>query len=652
MNASKLEVTTRTDGTHYLFGAFHLRPDGSLQRNGSPVHLPPKELTALRLLLTNAGDIVSPAQLRSAIWGTVHVSADSLPRCISSLRALLESEDCIQTLYKRGYRFMLPVKQDEPELYRGVERRQIRPLDPPRLAILPFETSLGVPPSFGPGIAEETMLRLSRARVPAADLIARDSVFALAARGASAQEIGATLAADLALTGSIAAFPKHFRLRIEMIRVAGSVQLWVEEFLIPRDLLAYADSRAAKRITARIRNAFASPIRPALTSALDSVSTADAGPAIGPGEAQRSEAYRIYLQACEQWNGLGHDLGRDLRPSSDRNLDRTQMQEAMEKFQLALDRDPLLADARSRLIHGSLCQSSYGYLRSDVAAELALKQAEIALAISGPSPFLYSTLGWIHFHHNRDLAAATTSFVRSHRPPVKQGNHAALHPNPFGRIAHSSWNVLYQARFALGRGLFAEGIALLQSALSFDPYSPAFHARLAWAHHLAGDSFAAVEQARVTQTLFPNHPEAQLFCSIVFAAGAEPGDGRGELATQATSLATKLVQGAPTLDAGYANLAYIQARQGRIIEARTLLDRQQQLARERFVMRSFDVPALIELGEMDAAMKTLVNADQQHCSWLFELLVDPRLKPLRGEPEFERLCQPAREIASASSSVA
>ena len=125
-NISKLEVTTRSDGTHYLFGAFHLQPDGSLFRQGSPVRLPSKELAALRVLLQHAGQIVSPAQLRSAIWGAVHVTADSLPRCISSLRAVLESEDCIQTIYKRGYRFMLPVKQEEPEPYKGVERRRVR----------------------------------------------------------------------------------------------------------------------------------------------------------------------------------------------------------------------------------------------------------------------------------------------------------------------------------------------------------------------------------------------------------------------------------------------------------------------------------------------------------------------------------------------
>jgi len=644
MSASKLEVAIRNDGTHYLFGPFHLRPDGSLLRNSSPVRLPPKELAALRLLLANAGDIVSPAQLRSAIWGTVHVTADSLPRCISSLRALLESEDCIETTYKRGYRFTLPVKHDEPEPYKGVERRRIRQAGPPRLAILPFQAHEGVPPGFGPGIAEETILRLSRARPPAADLVARDSVFALAARGSSAQEIGSTLNADLALTGSIAAFPRHFRLRMEMIRIADAVQLWTEEFLISRDLLACADSRAAKRITARIRNTFATPITPVRVQTLASASSAYSGPAIAKQEARRSQAYSIYLQACAQWN----------------SFERSQMQEAIVGFQRALALDPLVAEARSHLVHGYLSQSSYGYLRADIAAELACKQAEIALSLSPAGQSLYPALGWIHFHHGRDLAAAEEAFTKSQRsnhllPGHRHGGHGSgiiSSPSPSTQAVYNSWSVLYQVRFALGRGLFPDAITLLHSALSIDPYSPMLHSRLAWAHHLAGDAVAAAEEARITQTLFPGHPGAQFFCSIVLAAAAKSGDTKGELAVQAISLATKLVQNAPYLDAGASNLAYILARQGRHGEARALLDSQRQLSRERFVMRSFHAPALVELSEFDAAIEALVIADQQHCSWLFELLLDPRLQALRGQSEFERLSRSMREMASADSSVA
>jgi len=74
----------------FSFGGFRLEPDGTLLHGEAVVHLPPKELAALRLLLAHAGQIVSPLQLRQALWGDVHVTADSVPKCLSSLRARLE----------------------------------------------------------------------------------------------------------------------------------------------------------------------------------------------------------------------------------------------------------------------------------------------------------------------------------------------------------------------------------------------------------------------------------------------------------------------------------------------------------------------------------------------------------------------------------
>ena len=138
-----------------------------LLRGEAPVHLPPKELAALRLLLANTGHIVTPLQLRQALWGDVHVTADSVPRCVSSLRARLEPDECIQTVYKRGYRFTA-----------AVVRRGAGPQGAlPRLAILPFSAGFGVPDYLGPVIAEETIARLGAVRPAQVSVLARDSVF-------------------------------------------------------------------------------------------------------------------------------------------------------------------------------------------------------------------------------------------------------------------------------------------------------------------------------------------------------------------------------------------------------------------------------------------------------------------------------------------
>ena len=620
MTAPKPELHTQPDGFKYSFGRYCLHPDGTLLRDATVVPLPPKESHILRLLVANAGKIVSAQQLRDAVWGTVHVSPDSLPRCISSLRSSLDPPDCIQTVYKRGYRFKLPVRHIPAERSeaRTIERRKVRFNSVPRLAILPFATTDGVPEFFGPSIAEQTMLCLNRTRNGVVDLVARASVFSLAETGASVLEVAKELQADLAIAGTVIGLPQHLRLRVEMIRVADSVQLWIEDFLVRRDLLASADARIARRITARIRDSFVRPV--AALSSLSLPSTAETTAAIAPPtEARRSEAYALYMQACVQCNTLEYH----------------EMQNAIRCFHQAIDLDESLLAARVHLMHAYLTHSSFGYMRADIAAELARKQAEFVQSHPSNGLSIDPALGWIHFHHDRDFAAASTAFAR----PQYTG--------------YNPWNTIYQVRYALSRGRSAEALSLLRTALEVDPYSPILHGRLTWALHLAGDATAALEQARQSLALFPNHPIAVFFSAIVFAStGNASGSTSCPYAAQATELATRLIQAAPLLDAGYAILAYAQARQGRIIEARALLDRQQALSRERFVMSSFHAPALVELGEFDAAMEALTIADEQHCPWLFELLNDPRLRPLHGEPEFERLRSLAIDGAPLGASVA
>jgi TolB-like protein len=158
------------------------------------------------------------------------------------LRARLEPEECIQTVYKRGYRFSAEISTqcEEPENVF------------PRLVIPPFSTEFGVPENLGSTLAEETIARLSNARHHAISVLARDSVFALALRGLTAQQIGEILKADLALTGTLRALPTHFRLRAEMIRVEDGAQIWVEDLLVARSRIDGLESELVSRIALRM----------------------------------------------------------------------------------------------------------------------------------------------------------------------------------------------------------------------------------------------------------------------------------------------------------------------------------------------------------------------------------------------------------------
>lgn len=228
-------------GTVFAFGEFRLEPDGTLLRAGEQVHLPPKELAALRLLLDQAGSVVTPAQLKQGVWADVHVTPDSILHCISSLRARLGQEDRILTIYKRGYRFAGPVYRLPPAAP-----------DVPRLAIMPFHCASGVPGELGELVAEEATASLTTSAATVVSMMARDSVFMLARRGFTAQQVGESLHADLVLAGTLRAMPTHLRLRVEMIRVHDGAQIWVEELFLDSDPASPLPAQLASRIAVRL----------------------------------------------------------------------------------------------------------------------------------------------------------------------------------------------------------------------------------------------------------------------------------------------------------------------------------------------------------------------------------------------------------------
>jgi DNA-binding winged helix-turn-helix (wHTH) protein/pimeloyl-ACP methyl ester carboxylesterase len=103
----------------YEFGSYHLdRAEGVLLRDGQPVTLPPKDLETLFVLVERAGHIVAKEELLDKVWPGVFVEEGNLARRIFNLRQVLgDSEDgrkYIETIPKRGYRFVAPVTRPGP----------------------------------------------------------------------------------------------------------------------------------------------------------------------------------------------------------------------------------------------------------------------------------------------------------------------------------------------------------------------------------------------------------------------------------------------------------------------------------------------------------------------------------------------------------
>lgn len=103
------------------FGEFRVdRDSGELFRNGVRVRLQGMPFRVLTVLLEHAGELVTREQLRARIWdaGTFVDAEAGLNTAIAKLReALQDDADApayIETLPKRGYRFIASIEADAP----------------------------------------------------------------------------------------------------------------------------------------------------------------------------------------------------------------------------------------------------------------------------------------------------------------------------------------------------------------------------------------------------------------------------------------------------------------------------------------------------------------------------------------------------------
>jgi tetratricopeptide (TPR) repeat protein len=183
--------------------------------------------------------------------------------------------------------------------------------------------------------------------------------------------------------------------------------------------------------------------------------------------------------------------------------------------------------------------------------------------------------------------------------------------------------------FALSRHRFGEAIELLSAALREDPYSPWLNARLGWAYHLEGERSLSREQIERAVTMCPHHEAGALYAGVILAW---QGDAK-----RAVQLAEELTRRSPHLDVAMAVHGYALACAERRDESRATLERLQWLSRERYVLRSFTPAICVALGDLEGAVSELRAAEEVRCPWFFQMLADPRLKPLHAHPEFARL---------------
>jgi DNA-binding winged helix-turn-helix (wHTH) protein len=565
----------------YRFQDLRLKADGTLLRGETVLEVAAQELALLRALLVRQGEVVSASELNRALWGEAHPAGHPLAACLESLKKILQPTDCIESVYRRGYRIVATAEAD----------RNPAPQSLPRLAILPFSTGPDVPDYLGLALAEQAMEKLRNARPAIASIAARDSVHTLARRKLAPQEIGKMLDAEVLLAGQLMATPGRHRLRVEMIRVEDGAALWVEDLIVGREQISELAGELVNRVISRLHGRGIS-IQAEAAAAVKSESP----------EAE-SEARDLYLRAHHEW----------------RSMERHRMQDAMGRLLRAIELDQSLLAARVDLAQLAIVQCIYGYLSPRIAAATVRRAADGIPELDERAVALLPALGWVEFHFDREARSALRMLARSEGLPYDSTNTRAR-----------SWVML-------SRHKFGEAVEMLRAAIQTDPYSPWLQTALGWVLHLEGERDASVVQARKAVELFSDYDNALFYAAMILAYNGE--------AESAIELTKTLTERASHYDLATAAQAYAQACAGHEEESRRLLERLQWLSRERFVLNTLNAATYVVLGDADAALAELRTANETRCPWFFQMLADPRLKPLHGRPEFAalRATMPAME---------
>ena len=107
--------------TLFRFGTFELDIEGQqLRKSGRTIRLQPQPFKLLHLLATNPGRLVTREEIRAALWtGDTFVDFDQgVNFAIKQVREALNDDAerpvYIETIPRRGYRFLAPVDTEAP----------------------------------------------------------------------------------------------------------------------------------------------------------------------------------------------------------------------------------------------------------------------------------------------------------------------------------------------------------------------------------------------------------------------------------------------------------------------------------------------------------------------------------------------------------
>ncbi len=445
------------------------------------------------------------------------------------------------------------------------------------IAVLPFENRSGDPDAeyLSDGLSDSLIYRLTQ--LPNLKVSPTSSVIRYKGKQMDVAEIAKELDVDAVMSGKLAQRGDDLTISVELVDARTKKLIWAEKYdRKMADLLA-TQREIATKITEKLQ-----------------LNLAGNDKGITKKYTNNNEAYQLYMR------------GR----YSFAKRTKEEMLRSIDYFSQAVKLDPEFALAYARIseVYGSM--PAYPYLSPKEAFPQAKAAAEKALEIDPTLSEAYTFLAYAQIIYDWNWADGERSFKRA----------IELDPNSFS--AHFRYGQIY----LIPVGRIDEGINEMNQGLNAESLDVNMGVSVAWGYLVNGQNEKALEQARKTFDLEPNHPLSRwMLCQALTMT---------ERYDEALSISEKWLQEEPNNQFAIRDAGFAYAKAGRRDKAEQMIDRFRELTKTQYVP-SYRVAAIYgAIGEKDKAFAELEKAFEAKDWELFRLKIETYMRPLRDDPRF------------------
>ena len=504
-------ITSASGPMH--FGVFQVNlHTRELRKNGSRIKLEGQPYQILALLLERPGELVTREELEQRLWapGTFVDFEHSINAAVKRLREVLgdsaDSPHFIETLPRRGYRFIYPVRGPiAAEVPRptawwrarwvlgslgivavlgillaanfGRLRGRLLPASvEPRiksLAVLPLENLTGDPAQeyFVDGMTNALIAELAKVR--GLKVISRTSVMHYKGARKTLPEIARELQVDAVVEGTVERNGNEVKITAQLIRAATDTHVWAASYARVHQDVLRLQAEVAGEITRQIGNR----LTPVERTGSSKPSVVD------------PEAYEPYLKGLYFSNRL---TPNDLRTG-------------LHYYQAAIGKDPNYAAAYALLARNYMALSMLGEMSGSEANARARQAAEKAVSLDENLVEAHDALGAIAQLYDWDWNKAQREYSR------------AIDLNPNYASAHLGYSSLL-----LTLGKPKESAEEVRKAKELDPLSLSTYSSGVLHLYATRQYNEALLEARRGLELYPDAPLLHDFLSGIYVQTEQP----------------------------------------------------------------------------------------------------------------------------------